>query len=154
MHEMTARNDEVSTDARQAGVHASEVVANTRGLNTAVGELRQSVVRTVRTSVAEVDRRMFRRHAVDLPCRIEVAGQASQTARIVDLSEGGAHLTGVAAFPVGTPGALRLDRIGVPLPFKVLDSEGVNVRVAFATEAPELAELRTMLEQMTVRPAA
>ena len=72
-NEMTSRTTEVSTEAEQTGKHAVEVRENAEALNTAVGDLRNSVIRVVRTSAAEVDRREFRRR----PCHIEatIGGQ-------------------------------------------------------------------------------
>ena len=51
------------------------MLRNAKVLDDAVGELRGAIIRTVRTSTAEVDRRMFRRFDIDLPCRVDLAGQ-------------------------------------------------------------------------------
>ena len=75
-HKMTNRTEEVSTEAEQTGRHAADVREIAAALNTAVGDLRNSVIRVVRTSTTEVDRRRVVRHRVDLPCRLSVPGQA------------------------------------------------------------------------------
>ena len=59
-NEMTSRTTEVSAEAEQTGIHAADVRENAVALNTAVGELRHSVIRVVRTSTPEVDRRADR----------------------------------------------------------------------------------------------
>ncbi len=64
--EMTTRATEVLGEARETGRHAAEVRDSAAGLNDAAQELRHSVIRVVRTSTAEVDRRQALRHAVDL----------------------------------------------------------------------------------------
>ena len=57
-NEMTERTTEVSAEAEQTGQRSRRRCGTTRrALNTAVGELRHSVIRVVRTSTAEVDRR-------------------------------------------------------------------------------------------------
>ena len=154
MNEMTARNNDVSAEAGQASGYASEVLDNTKGLNAAVVELRHSVVHAVRTSVAEVDRRLAERHAVNLGCRIEASGQPTRTARVADLSAGGARMTGAPSLPVGAAGLLCLDGEAFGLPFKVLESGGGALRVAFDLDARAEVGLRTVLERLTLSQAA
>ena len=71
-------------------MRATEVCKDAAGLNKAVVELRQAVIRTVRTSTTEMDRRTTRRHQVDLPCRLSVPGQAAFPARLNNIPIGGA----------------------------------------------------------------
>ena len=72
---MTRHTAVVSAEADDTGRHAGEVRENAACLNDAVEELRHSVIRVVRTSTAEVDRRNHEDRAVDLACRLSVAGQ-------------------------------------------------------------------------------
>ena len=66
--EMTSRTEEVSAEAGETGRQASGVRENAAGLDGAMEELRHSVIRAVRVSAAEVDRRNGVRHAADLIC--------------------------------------------------------------------------------------
>ena len=59
-NEITGRITEVSAEARQTGQHAAEVQADASGLAGLVSELRRIVVRVIRTSTTEVDRRATR----------------------------------------------------------------------------------------------
>jgi methyl-accepting chemotaxis protein len=59
------------------------------------------VIQVVRTPTAEVDRRQRRRHAVNQTGRLAVAGQGDHTARVTDLSEGGALVSGVPDMRMG-----------------------------------------------------
>jgi methyl-accepting chemotaxis protein len=113
-NEMTSRTAEVSAEAEQTGRHAAEVGENAVALNAAIGELRHSVIRVVRTSTTEVDRRQAERFPVDLPCRLSIAGQSS-TARVTDMSMHGAYIRSGSIVPVGTRGTLTADSIGVPV---------------------------------------
>ena len=61
-----------------------------------------SVIRVVRTSTTEVDRRKAIRHQIDLPCRLNVHGHAAYTARVTDISEGGASIRDGPSLPAGT----------------------------------------------------
>ena len=78
---MTERTAEVSGEAEQTGRHAAEVREHAAELNAAIDELRHSVIRVVRTSTDEVDRRRSVRHSVDLPCTLTFAGQDPRMAR-------------------------------------------------------------------------
>ncbi len=55
-HEITARVSEVTTEADKTGKHAADVSRDAAELNTAMGELRHSVVRAVRSSAEEMSR--------------------------------------------------------------------------------------------------
>jgi methyl-accepting chemotaxis protein len=55
-NEMTKRITEVSTEAEQTGQRTGQVSAETTALHSKVGELKESVLRVVRTSIAELDR--------------------------------------------------------------------------------------------------
>ena len=89
---MTSRIAEVSSEADQTGRHAADVHDDIGSLDTAVDELRHSVIRVVRTSTVEIDRRQARRYQLDLPCRLELAGGGVHAARVADLSDGGAMI--------------------------------------------------------------
>ncbi len=78
VHQMASRNDDVAVEATQADRYAREVLGNAQVLNGAVQELRDTIIRTVRTSTADVDRGLFERHAVNVPCRIETGDGAMQ----------------------------------------------------------------------------
>jgi methyl-accepting chemotaxis protein len=112
------------------------------------------VVHAVRTSVADVDRRLAERHAVDLACRIEGTGQPARAARVADLSVGGARLVEAPELPVGGTWALRLDGLAVALPFKVLESDGTMVRIAFDLDDQTREALQAMLPRISSRQAA
>ena len=108
-NEITGRITEVSAEARETGMHAVDVQAVASGLADLARELRTTVVRVIRTSTTEVDRRHSRRYAVDLPCRLTVTGHGVVNARVSDLSEGGARIEGAATVPGGARGTLGLD---------------------------------------------
>jgi methyl-accepting chemotaxis protein len=146
-NEMTARTTEVSAEAGETGRQASEVRENATGLNDAMEELRHSVIRAVRTSTTEVDRRSSLRDAVDLGCRITIGGQTC-TARIVDLSAFGARVDGAPASAIGTGGTLAIDGVGYTVPFTVRRSEDDTLGLAFALDAAATAKLNEALGRL------
>jgi methyl-accepting chemotaxis protein len=151
--QMTGRTDEVAGEAKQTGQRAAEVLANTTALGAAVSDLKQSVIRVVRTSTAEVDRRASSRHDVDVGCRVTVGGQ-THAARVDNLSDGGAHVTGGPTLPTGTRGMLSVDGVGVPLPFTVVDGEGGSLRVSFSLDATAAAAFHGTPARLAGRRAA
>ena len=153
-HEMTNRTADVSTEAEQTGVHATEVRQNAAGLSSAVGELRHSVIRVVRTSTAEVDRRRQPRHVTNLGCRLSMPGQATQNARIVNLSEGGAAISDAPPLPIGARGSLEVDRIGMKLPFIVRSADDEATRVVFELDAAGGSRLAEILRNLGLQQAA
>jgi len=76
------------------------------------------------------------------------------SARVVDLSEGGARLQGAAMVPAGVHGTLDLDGVAAALPFTVRDAYDGVLGVAFELDETAGAALRSVLETLTVRPAA
>jgi methyl-accepting chemotaxis protein len=151
-NEMECRIGEVSAEARQTDQQAADVRANTAALAEAVAELRRAVVRVVRTSTPEVDRRATTRFTADLPCRVSGAGVADQAARLVDLSEGGASIDGGPRMAPGASGSLFLDAVGVSLPFTVRHADGGSLRVAFALNVAE--QLCPVLDRLGRQRAA
>lgn len=150
---MSERTIEVSAEARQTGIHAGDVRENAVALNSAVTELRHSVIRVVRTATPEVDRRADRRHDVDLPCRLLVGGQ-TYGARVADLSNFGAQLRSAPTLQAGTQGMLSIDGVGFPLACTVRSSEDESLRVAFDLDAAATASFRGVLERLPQRCAA
>ncbi len=153
-NEMTRRTADVSDEAVGTGHHAIEVRDNTVVLNQAVEELRHSVIRVVRTSTAEVDRRQNRRFAVDLAAWFRVAGLDESAVRISDISAMGACVRDAAELPAGTCGVLRCNGIAVPLPCQVRAADEGALRVAFELDAAATAALHTFLETVTAEQAA
>ena len=150
---MASRIGEVSAEAEQTGRHAEAVHSNTAGLASAVGELRHTVIRIVRSSTTEVDRRTSGRLPVGMPCRLDVAGGTYQ-AQASDLSEGGACLSGGPALGIGDRGTLQLDGVSSALPFTVRDQADGTLHVAFDLTAAQSSALRSVLGRVGQRTAA
>ena len=152
-NEMNNRINEVSAEATETGRQAAEVHDNATRLNGAVEELKHSVVRVVRTSTAEVDRRCDQRYAADLPCRISIAGKMT-TARIADLSVRGGCVRGGPMVPIGMRGSLMMERVDCPLPFSVRSVESDALHVEFELDEATTEKFRAIPERLSTRHAA
>jgi methyl-accepting chemotaxis protein len=151
--EMSDRNREVSAEAARTGERAASVLADINTLDATVEDMKQSVVRAMRTSMQEVDRRTTQRFTTDLTGQIAIGGQ-SHTVRLLELSDGGARLTGAPPLPVGTSGVLRVPEVQVPLPFSIRGIDGEVVRIAFALDSAAAEAFRGASERLSQRRAA
>jgi methyl-accepting chemotaxis protein len=152
---MTDRTADFSAQAKATGRQASELRGHTDSLNGAIEELRHTVVRVVRTSTAEVNRRRSSRYRVDLRCTLDVSrgdipGGERIIARITDLSEGGAWLEDAPELPVGRRGSLLIDRVGFPLPFTVQAAHDGTLHIAFNLDAATAARFGPLPEQLSM----
>jgi len=152
-NQVTSRITDVSSEATGAKTLATEVRDNIMALSQAVEELRHSVIRAVRSSTDDVDRRKTQRYPVDVAARLSVGG-AEHAGRVGDLSLGGAFLRGVASLPVGTRGTLRLDGVAAALGCEVRAADAGAVRVAFVEGAAARAALEPLLRRLEQRRAA
>jgi len=139
-NEMSGRITELSSEPEQTDRHAHAARENAAALETAVGDLRHVIIRVVRTSTTEVDRRRVARHPVDLPSRWSVAGGIHE-ARLADLSATGARLRHARLAEPDARGTISLEGAAMKLPFvgHLVDDRGA-LRVTFeANEAVEHA---------------
>jgi methyl-accepting chemotaxis protein len=153
-NEMANRTTEVSAEAEQTGKHAVEVRENAAGLNAAMGELRHSVIRVVRTATTEVDRRKAVRYQVNLPCRVSIPARAPYSACVTDISKGGAGVRGGPLLPMDTRGSLNLDGVGFALPFSVRATGDDVVHVLFDLDEATATAFGSIVERLAHRQAA
>jgi methyl-accepting chemotaxis protein len=154
-NQMTERTADVSGEAERTGMQATSVLDDITALKTAVGDLKQSVIRVVRTSTTEVDRRQSARVTASHACRVSVSGAGSHQAQLIDLSEGGAAISGSESLQAGVRGTLEVAGIGARLPFAVcsIDAQG-NAHLTFSTDERGTAEVRAFLARPELRRAA
>jgi methyl-accepting chemotaxis protein len=154
VNEMSSMNAEVSREAEQAGHYAEDVLDNTRALDGSVADLKRAMIRTVRTSTEEVDRRMWPRYRVDRPCQVEMPGAAPRAARTADISEGGCWLVDLPGVSVGARGMLRVNGFPKPLAFRVLEVGEQGVHGIFDLDTATLDSLRGFLATIALPAAA
>ena len=155
--EVSTRIAEVSREASATGDRAAEVRTVADEVSNSIDDLRSVLIRVVRTSMSEVDRRRETRYATDLPVRVEGA-TGGRTCRALNLSAGGAALEGWNDAVSGARGTLHIDGFGTPLPFRVLEVERAHCHVRFdlADEARAAFEQRlsALVRERGLRPLA
>ncbi|MBP0465716.1 HAMP domain-containing protein [Roseomonas sp. PWR1] len=132
----------VAAESRSGADAATEMAGAAEDAQGSVAELRGALVRIVRTSTDEVDRRMHERHPVDRAATLRLNGAAPREVRVMDLSEGGA---GIAMTPGearhGQTGSLRLE--GTEFPVRVTSVDKDRVGLVFgAAGADAMAVVR------------
>ncbi|MHA7066407.1 PilZ domain-containing protein [Azospirillum argentinense] len=147
---MSARIAVVSQEAEHTGGQAQRLRDGSGAVASSIEELRHVLVRVVRTSTSEADRRRQPRYRVDEPCTVTVGGQ-TQSGQVVNLSVGGAMITGLTGLGAADRGSLRLDRHGVQIMFEVRSLYGDAVHVEFAEADSSAPAFTSVIERLTHR---
>jgi methyl-accepting chemotaxis protein len=151
---MTNRTNQVSAEAVDTNRHAVDVHSGTVALGKAMEQLRHAVIRVVRTSTTEVNRRQNRRFPVDLPGRLVIDGRGENPVHVKDLSEHGAHVTGAPGIATGTHVTLSLDGVNPPLSCTVRSSGDDGLHLAFTLDANTQAALQPTIARLALHQAA
>jgi uncharacterized protein YoxC len=125
VRDVEARIATVAEEARRSGEEATAVRGAADAAQASVAELRQLLVRIVRSSTPEVDRRAADRVPTAERVNLSVGGGAAVAVELLDLSAIGAGLR--AAPGILSPGAgVQLILDGIPVPGRVAsaDAEG------------------------------
>jgi methyl-accepting chemotaxis protein len=147
---MSDRASEVSAEAAQTDQNATELHANAAGLSASMIELRQAVVRSVRTATSEVDRRQYRRR----PCLLEatVGSQGgSEAAVLYDVSEQGCYAITRLRCEVGRPVDVDLSGLGKRLHGTVVQQTRDGLHVGFTGEGLAAADADRISTQTTAK---
>ena len=146
--EVSSRIAMVSEEADQTGSQAAHVRQGSTEVASSIEDLRHVLVRVVRTTTTDADRRRKPRFQVDEPC-IVTFSDLEQVARVVNLSAGGATLALTAGLNGESGGILRLDRHAVRIPFTVRSADGNAIRVKFDEADPAMPALHAVVERLT-----
>ena len=152
--QMTTSVAEVATNAEEAACHAVEVHDTATGLTQAVGQLKHGVIRAVRNSTDEVNRRLNDRQNLERNCQVSIPGQKAHAARVTDISAGGACVRDGPNLRVGAHGTLAIDGLTTPLPFDVRCADQQGLHLKFDLNDKEAACLQVMLATLGQGAAA
>jgi methyl-accepting chemotaxis protein len=134
--EVAERISHVSEEADASRVKAGEVSDGSGLVANGIDQLRKILVRVVRTSTKEVDRRRKPRYHLERSGALTVGG-ATYKIWVVNCSEGGALLSCDDTLPSPAGAAtLSIDRLGQPVPARVLSAKDSQVHVKFI-DGPE-----------------
>jgi aerotaxis receptor len=142
--EVARRIAEVSREAAATGDQAVGVRQVAAEVSISIQTFRDTVVRVVRTSSEDVNRRRQTRFRIDAGGKIYI-GSGSAASLVRDLSEGGAMLVDAPNLKPGMLTYLKLEGLGFDLPFRVLSSHDNRVRGTFEIDAAAVETLSRFL---------
>jgi methyl-accepting chemotaxis protein/aerotaxis receptor len=151
VRDMASRIEAVARDAGQAGAQAANVRDEVGTVDAEVRALREGLVRVVRTSMTEAERRSEPRYPATEPCIISLPDGRRMEGTALDVSAHGTLVGGLTAVPVGTTGTLELPRYGARVAFTVRDAgmRGIHLRLADDSIS---AEYRRAFEALAGKP--
>ncbi|WP_147395259.1 methyl-accepting chemotaxis protein [Azospirillum cavernae] len=135
--EVSSRIRRVSAEAEATQSRAGEVRSIANEVAGGIDTLRDVLIRVVRTSTTDVDRRRRPRFAVSMGCAVELAGQPAVRAKLANLSSGGAMLVNGPDGVAGGKLALRIDGLSRALPCHVKSCEHGRMHVKFELSPTE-----------------
>jgi aerotaxis receptor len=134
----------VASNALQSNGRADQLCATAVRVSAEVDQSRHDLVRAIRTSVAEADRRMHHRVLSGAPCELIIEGKRHD-AYLIDISQGGARCTAVTECHVGGNGELRVPSLGLVGSCRVVMSTKDGLGVSFTSPValpPEAQRLK------------
>ncbi len=140
--EVAAQIVVVSSEATETGRRAAEMQEGASVIARQVDGLRTSLVRVIRTSTDEVNRRIFARKEVNRPGRLELRGTA-HSVLVHEISEGGAKISGLA-MEIGEdePITLMVDDLAARLSGFASRADGGGIMLRFVLAPTALAAVR------------
>ncbi|MGG5812112.1 methyl-accepting chemotaxis protein [Falsiroseomonas sp. CW058] len=117
---VSERAGEVRQVADNAGDLAEGVRRGAAGVDRSIGGMREALVRLVRTSMAEAERRGERRHEVEERCLVQGGGVRAE-ATMRDVSRHGCRIGGLAGIAPGATVEVSVPGWGLSARFRVID---------------------------------
>ncbi len=143
--EVSAKIQSVSQGADNVGARAGEVRQAIATAARNVEELRGILVRVVRTSTRDANRRQWARYALKIGVEMTDVASKRVEAALIDISEGGANLKSDAVLREGDHGSLRLDGFGQRLTYVVRAVENGRIHIEFDFAAADPAAFKAWL---------
>ncbi|WP_025033285.1 methyl-accepting chemotaxis protein [Bradyrhizobium sp. DOA9] len=144
---VSAKIGHVSRNADSVNERASEMHDAISSVSENLASLKSVLVRTVRSSTADVDRRSSPRHPTDLVVSVTDSRHAVHATTLVDLSQGGAWIRCAPKLNPGEAGVLQIKGLALALPFSVRTQDGEAAHVAFSLETAQQAEFSAWLNR-------
>ncbi|MDR3514719.1 MAG: methyl-accepting chemotaxis protein [Azospirillaceae bacterium] len=151
--EVSVRIAAVAEEADLTGNQAGQVRVDSNLVVRSIESLRSVVVRVVRSSTAEADRRRLARFAVDVPCTVTI-GATQVNGTVINLSWEGLMISAAVDAPVGTEAVVRLGRGDVAVPVAVLAAGADCVRFRVRGQPETIPGFSRLFDELTRGVAA
>lgn len=145
VRQVSAKIANVHRDADNVSARSAEVRNSITGVNEHLSEMKSILVKAVRTSTDETDRRESPRHPSQAQVSITDARGRVLKSRLINLSEGGAAVSCNPDMAVGETGVAHLEGFG-DLPFVVRWHGDDSLNIQFTAGAERQQQFRTWLQ--------
>jgi methyl-accepting chemotaxis protein/aerotaxis receptor len=137
-NEVTEKIGHVASEAQDNLNRAAQMNKIAEEVDESIAELRESLVRIVRTATPEVNRRKDPRFDAQVPVTVSIGGKSIR-GQTMDLSKGGTKVSLSEAIEKGAKGKVTIDGPNVTIPFEVEHSLGTIANLDFSP-SPEREE--------------
>jgi methyl-accepting chemotaxis protein len=134
--EVSSKIQSVSAGAAKVGSQAANVRRSISEITNNLVGLQAALVRVVRTSTEDANRRQFQRYSVKANAEILNTSNKRMVGELVNISEGGAMIGRSSGMRIGDTGSLRLEGLSAPLPFVVRGQQDEAFHVEFQLTEP------------------
>ncbi len=149
--EVAARIAEVSTETRATADFAKIATTMSKEVDDMITTTRSTVIRALRTSIEQIDRRHAPRYAVAIEGDIDVAGRRERVG-VADLSRGGAQLA--CDIGIAQSGRLSITGLGCPaIGFNVVAGGDGRAHVRFVGTEKELEQIGLAIDRLVAGQA-
>jgi hypothetical protein len=150
---MSAQADGVRSAAQETDAQANAVLGTSAALGKEVQGLQHTVIRVVRTSTEDVNRRNDKRQAVDVSTQILLDTGRTISVRVLDLSAGGARVQASERLPAGIAGTLLLASMRVRFMTTSPHSDGTS-GMSFIADDQQRQQITLFIDrELTTRAA-
>jgi methyl-accepting chemotaxis protein len=134
--EVSEKIQNVSTGAENVKGRANDVRTSIGDVTSSIAGLREVLVRVVRTSTVDANRRMSTRHSISARGQIFNSAGKQHEGELLDISETGIHIRCSPRMRVGEAGSVRIDSFATALPFIVRDANDDSLHVELQLSQP------------------
>jgi methyl-accepting chemotaxis protein len=152
--EVSSKIQNVSAGAAKVGSQAANVRQSISEIASNIAGLQAVLVRVVRTSTEDANRRQFPRHSVKANAEVLNVSSRRVSGELVDISEGGAMIGCSSGMRIGEQGSLRVEGISTPLSFVVRGQQDDALHVEFELTGAQGATFQQWFhQQIAAKPA-
>jgi len=121
----------VSRDANSVDARATDVRSAISSVSTNLSSLKSILIKVIRTTTDDADRRQWPRYKADLPIRVTGRGAKQLQANLVNISTGGAWIRCHPDMATGEAGSITIQGYDQTLPFTVRGRDNDSLRIEF-----------------------
>jgi len=132
--EVSSRIANVSGGAEEVSIRAVEVQGAIANASANIAALRSILVRVVRTSSEDADRRVFPRFRIDVPLTVTNSRESRTASKLIDISQGGARIASVPDLSLRETCSLHIGGVAAPIAFIVRDKTEHQTLLELAEE--------------------